>query len=148
MMNGLTNTELVLLVIGGLFGLGVIITALSCLLEWAGMAIEALGVALAQIVVGVLLSPFLILYGVFRMLFPKKPQPPQVYQAPPVRTATTRRRVTVIEEEIVIWKGTPGQAMRPIKIYRPGPNTVPQEVIDRLNLEMLRREKELRDARR
>ena len=117
-MNELTNTELVLLVIGGLFGLGVIITALSCLLEWAGMAIEALGEALAQIVVGILLSPFLVLYGFFRMLFPKKPKPPQVRRAPPVQTVTARRRVTVIEEEIVIRPGATEQAMPHGNVYR------------------------------
>lgn len=147
MMNGLTNTELVFLVIGGLMGLGIILKALECLLEWAGMAIDFLGRALAQIVVGILLSPFLALYGLFRMLFPEKPQPPQVRPAPPVLTATTRRRVTVIDEEIIIWKATPGQAMRPVKVYRPGPNTVPPEVADRWNLDLIR-EKELRDARR
>jgi len=142
-MNHLTNTELVFLVIGGLFGLGIALKTLEYLLEWAGVAIDFLGRALAQIVVGILLSPFLILYGFFRMLFPEKPKPPQVHRAPPVQNATARRRVTVIEEEIVIRQEAPRQARHPGKVYL-DVETVPPEVLMKVHLalERLRLERE------
>jgi hypothetical protein len=114
--------------------------------EWTKIAIDFLGYTLAKIIVGILLSPFLVLYAFFRMLFPEKPKPPEVRRAPQVQNVTAQRRVMVIEEEIVIRPGATRQAMPHGKVYR-HVETVSPEVAERLYLELIR-EKEQRDARR
>ena len=135
-----------LLAIGGLIGIAIILKTLEYLLEWVGMAIDELGEALATIIIFVLLSPVLIPYALYKRWRKKKTRLQPALRA---RTVVTRRQVTTIvaKEQIVIWKGTPGQAMRPVKVFYPGPNTVPPEVAERTNLELIR-EKEQRDARR
>ena len=113
------------------------------------MAIEALGEGLANLVISLLLSPFLILYGLFKMLFGGKQQPVQAPPPPPVQTVIRRRQVTITEEEIVINQGSPGQAAPARTVNGPvHSGTLSPELIEKLELERARYARQIREAQR
>lgn len=100
-MEELSTASTIALILGGLFTLAVILTALGHLLQWIAEIIEELGYALA-VGIGKLLSfPFLLPYRLYMRRRAKKiiaiPAPP-----PPEQTVVRRRIITATLTEVHI----------------------------------------------